>query len=339
MMSLLLVLAWGCSGTAVEDDTSGGDAGSDGDTPTVETSIHCEGSFSTDAEDHTVPIPAPPAGGLQIKLPCIETPPHEDRIYCFFGTYEGPTAGVNYFAPYQSEQSHHNQIMAIPASDSREDGVLYECTDWEDVRGYEPMFENVGYTQVEEGEVSDTPNWLELPPGFAFKIEAGTRYMVEAHYINPIDVPIAVNDGMNMNFIAEEDVDQYVSTYHFDAGVEIPPGGEHTACMQCQVPADTYLFSMNGHMHGYGQSFTVDLTRDGATERIYEVPLWSSDWTYDPKDIITSWDVGEYQLKAGDQVEHCCTWVNPTESTLRFPDEMCTLLGVAYPLQEPWKCP
>jgi len=276
---------------------------------------------------------------MQIKLPCIEVPPSENSLHCYFGTYEGPSVGVNYLAPYQSEQSHHNQIMAIPDNDPRADGELHDCTDWEDVRGYEPMFENVGFAQVDTGEVSETPNWLELPEGFGFKLESGTRYMVEAHYINPTGDPIAVNDGMNLGFMPLEDVEEFVSTYHFDAGIEIPPAVEHTACMQCEVTRDTFLFSMNGHMHEWGKSFTVDLTRDGATQRIYEIPQWESQWTDDPKDIIESWDVGEYQLQVGDQVEHCCTWVNPTESTLHFPEEMCTLLGVAYPLETPWKCP
>jgi hypothetical protein len=293
-------------------------------------SEHCEGSFSADAQDLTVAISAAPVDGLQVQTPCVEVPPHVNRYHCQFGTYTGPDVGIVSMVQFYSEHSHHNQLMVVREDEGHEDGVLYDCTDWGDIRDYEPMMADAGSV--------DGRNVIDMPEGFAFKLESGTRYLLETHYINPGTSPIAVNDGINLGLVSASEVTDWVASFHFDAPVKIPAGSEHTACVVCDVEHDVGVLSMVGHMHEWGSRFTVDLTRDGEKNRIYEVPEWSSEWTDDPREIIDSFEAGTYGFLAGDQLKSCCTWVNDTEEQLRYPDEMCTFIGVAHPLDAPWKC-
>ncbi len=271
-----------------------------------------------------------PEPGLQLVLPDQLVGPYEEVIFCFHGTWDGETVGVNLLQP-RGNGNHHNQLKT-PLNQPPADGTVRTCSDDYGEMGYAtPLFEAAGVSAEDPGGP-----WLDLPTGMAMKFASGTPWMVETHFINPTDDAVLVNAAIDLGFVPEEEVDVWLGTFEFDAGdLGLDPGPAEVT-FECAWTEDVTLFSILGHMHEFGRSFTTEWIHDGVTETIYEVADWDASYKNAP--VIANHEAGEIVIEAGDIFRTTCTWDNTTDGVLEVPAEMCTLNGTAYPLDRPLRC-
>lgn len=277
-----------------------------------------------------------PEGGIEIRTPDFEIPPYTEALRCYFGTYTGPTIGVTYVQTLESEYSHHSQLKAAPADDPHQDGDLIDCESTDLMSVYVPLFEAAG--EVKKGEEYDG-NWLHLPEGIGMKLRSGQRWVLDMHYVNTTDRPILVNNGVNLDFMAEDEVSQWAAAMQFDnGGVRVEAASSLDDSFTCPFQVDMDIFSLLGHMHTRGTSYAMDYnSADGETTRVYDIPEW--DGGYHPSNpLIINYDLGEFKVKAGESLTTSCSFYNETDVTLEFPDEMCTTVLVVTPLEDPASC-
>lgn len=287
--------------------------------------------------DLTKDFPPAPPGGIEIRTPDFEVPPYTELLKCYYGTYTGPTVGVRFMQPLQADQySHHNQLKTVPDDEDWPDGTLVDCDELGDMSKYVPLFEAVG---IEASSETAEGNWLDLPEGVAMRFESGQKWVLDIHYINTSDKTLLVNNGVNLDYIPEDEVEQWAASIQFDAGMpDIPPGEAVDTTFRCPFPNDGHVLSMLGHMHARGTRYVVDkVLEDGGLERVYEVPEWDGGYhPYYP--VIENWSPGTYAVQQGEELETTCSWYNYTDTHLGFPEEMCTTVIVMYPLERPLLC-
>ncbi len=287
----------------------------------------------TEAEAWT-PTPAPDPGAAMLT-PLIEVPPYSTVLECYYGTYSGPDVGVVYMYPETNapEFSHHNQLKAV-SDDEYPDGTMIPCPEGAGgmQSNYTPLFEGVGVTP----ETVDK-DWLELPEGIAMRLSSGQRWVVDTHFVNSGKETLWARSAISLGFVAVDEVEQWASAYQFDAGgLAIPPGADYTTTFGCEFGTDVHVLSLMGHMHGLGSSYRVDLTVGSNVSTVYDVNPWKPEYRDTP--IIENYAADAFPAAAHDVFTTTCAWHNETDDTLGYPDEMCTTVGVAYPLEAPVTC-
>jgi hypothetical protein len=296
--------------------------------------------------DQTEQHPAAPEGGYQIATPVMTIQPYSEIIFCYYGTYEGPDVGVVDFTPYTHPNFNHHSVLRTQFGEEAEDGELVACGESMDDadRQPEPGDEEVsgGETLMQIVQVKGIPvtegDWLALPEGYAVKLESGTRWAIDTHFINPTDEIVLVNDTMNFGLIPPDQVTDWIAAMEFRGSVDIPPQTEFTRSFDCTWDQDYEILSLFGHMHHLGKRFTTDWTHDGEIERIYEVADWLSEYRENPRNIVEHYAPGEFNVSAGDVFTVNCTWDNPSASSVAFPEEMCSLHGAFTSSQAPLTC-
>jgi len=278
-------------------------------------------------------FPSAPEGGIEIRAPYIEVPPFSQAFWCYWGTYTGPTVGVTYFEPMESEGYDHHNLLRAVTDEGQEDGFMDICPSSNDMFQYGPLVEASG---VEPGP--DVNSWLDLPDGVAMKLRENQKWVLDMHYINPTGCTLLVQNGVNIGVLPAEDVVHWAAPLRLDGGaVELPPNQKTTVAFDCEWPTDLTVLSVGSHMHEYGSSYEVDYIKtDGSVERIYEISDWDPDYRNFP--VIENFEDGGIQVSEGEAFRTSCSWNNTTSEMIGFPDEMCTTFIAAYPLPDPLTC-
>ncbi|QDT15401.1 redoxin domain-containing protein [Alienimonas californiensis] len=126
---------------------------------------------------------------------------------------------------------------------------------------------------------------MQLKPGQAFKIKAGSQFLFEMHYTaNGRPATDLSHVGLKFldpaEFGGEESLtlvrSEAVMTHRF----EIPPGAKsHEVTASRKAPGDFTLLALTPHMHFRGASFRYDLTTpDGETKTLLNVPEYDFNW-------------------------------------------------------------
>jgi len=292
---------------------------------------------SEESRDHTVDYPA---ADIEIRSPDIEVLPFSEILLCYFGTYDGPTVGIVDFQPlHDATYTHHNRLNVLPSSDEFAsfydefaDGDWVNCDDVPFFDRLTPMVEAVG---VEVSDENVNQDWLNLIDGDAIKLNGGVRYVMDLHFINPTPDTLLLNAGQNIGVVDESEVERWVGVVRFDVGhLEIPPNSTHTQTFSCDWPEDVEVLSMYGHMHDYGEEFSVYSSTD--PDPVYSIEGWTPDYRWLPP--VVNYGPGELTVTAGETYEVACTWNNTTDETLFFPTEMCNAAFVVAPLTRPMSC-
>lgn len=284
--------------------------------------------------DARAEIPDPPAGGVQFRSVEHEIPPLSERMFCEFFTWDGGDVGLENAHSYQDPMyGHHAILLETNVSHwDAPDGTVWDCTDEEDLdmtrtdQLYIPKPLRLGETE------------MALPDGMAVKLEEGQRLLLQSHYVNYADRPLIVEDGVNLAIEPVEDVQTWAAPYvHTRLDLDIPPGERTTMEVDCGFDEDVNLLFLLGHMHENGVSFSVDhLDTDGDATRVYDIPNWLDGYRDNPP--IDDYAEGEFVVHAGEAFRTTCTWDNTTDETLRFPQEMCVTVGLAYPAEDELYC-
>lgn len=297
----------------------------------------CSPPVAEEAEpvDHTTVWTPTREGALEILTPTYEVPPYADQTTCWFTTYDGPDVAIPFASFHQATGfGHHVVLMGSEARvDLWPDGTVADCTSTDadimvDSRPF--LFPK----DLDAGQAQE----MNLPEGMAVKLKAGQRFVVQSHHINLTEDPILVNDAVFLQTAPLETIDTFAAPWvNTETEFTIPPGETMAITVDCTWEDDLNLLSILGHLHEWGKSYAVDHHKlDGSVERIYEINEW--DVVFRDAPPITTWDEGEFQVKAGERFVTTCEWTNTTDEPLEFPHEMCATVGFGYPLTVPSIC-
>jgi hypothetical protein len=295
-----------------------------------------------DSDDPTpADLPDAPLGTLRIETPPIDVPAGREVFRCYFGTFS-QTVGVKTVTQYPgSPFLHHLLMKEAPRDAPQADGALVDCLSVGDWWGPAPsMFEAVGIGNPEPGPDGGPPGptdphlWSSLPDGVAFVVEAGDRFVLDAHLVNPSDEDTVAISAVDLELIPIDEVQAVAGSYNHNSDpFEIPPESEWSLSFDCPWEHEVTILSIGPHMHEHGAAYAVDVIHaDGSPpERVLDVPVWGgSDPNAPPQ--MAWFEPGELVLAPGDAFRTTCTWNNPDSVPLGFPEEMCTTFGVGYPL-------
>lgn len=274
--------------------------------------------------------PDPPEGGLQLVTPEYTIPPNSDKMFCYFGTYEGPEVGVNFYQWFQDDQFGHH-MMLLDAYDGEDvpDGTVLDC-DGQSVMALRPLLE----ANELLGEISGR---MVLDDGLAVRLKSGQRWAMQSHYVNWSDRELLVQDAINLGTVPVEEVEHWVGTWSFNTSVfELPPQETTQLTFSCEWPAAVSVLHMMGHMHDYGTAIRVTHDGEHGSEEVYSLPEWDPAWQQQPR--LVTYEAGELMPRPGDTFTISCDYHNTSDETVTFPTEMCVAAGLAWPLDEPLHC-
>ena len=117
-----------------------------------------------------------------VEVPTMVVEPGTEAIFCLYGTYEGPDAGIVSFIPEWPGGFLHHSLMKRVDEFEYDDGTLFDCTALEFQWPPKPtLVESVG---------ADGEDWIDLPEGIGFKFDTGQRWVTDVHYVNTSDEKI-----------------------------------------------------------------------------------------------------------------------------------------------------
>lgn len=265
------------------------------------------------------PIPEPPAGGQQLLTDPYTLASGDEKYYCY--TFTAPSdadVGIVAVDNIAGQLVHH--VALFRALVPEEEG-FHEC--------------NVLI------RLSWMPIWasgrggadLRLPDGVAFKVQAGTQYVLQYHLLNANIVPVTERSAVNLTYV--RDLQNYQPAGIFALGqfmLEIPAGAiGYAQDTGCAVEQDMTVFAAFPHMHTLGKKLELfQGPSEDTLTRSYAIDPWPfGDQPFDPVDL---------HIRAGEHVRSRCTWDNPTGHDVSFGestnDEMCFLVLFAYPMPE-----
>jgi hypothetical protein len=230
-----------------------------------------------------------------------------------------------------TEGALHHAVLRVGSEDDPPLGSVIDCTEGAvQNEGGPPLFEAV--------DDNSESSLIALPEGLAFKFPSGLRYIADVHYINTGPDPVCMNVAWDLKTIPIEEVEAFASSYIMDHGnLNIPPGGESTVTFDCSWPQQTNLLSLGGHMHFHGSRYEIEHIREGQEpEMLYEVTEWLPEYRFTSP--VTHYGLQGHSVEVGDTFRTHCTYNNEGGTNLGYPEEMCTTLGVAFPLENPIYC-
>lgn len=282
-------------------------------------------------------FPEAPEDGIQWITPEMVIPAYTEQEWCYIFTYEGETVGIDFNGMYQSDYGHHVIVAATNAEDDEyPDGTFMDCTDPDamPMASLEPLIvgSNIGTL---DGETHTYEFWM--PDGMAVRLPEGQRLILQSHYVNTTETPILVQDALSIGLVPEDEVETWAAAFiHTDSDFSLPPGQESTVTIDCTWEQDASIFFMTGHMHEWGTSYKVERLTDDGAETIYDVPTWDPLFRDAPP--VTAYDIGAFNVSAGETFRTSCSWYNDTDQALEFPQEMCATAMMGYPSKVPVVC-
>jgi hypothetical protein len=267
--------------------------------------------------------PTPMQGsGIELVQPEVEVDSGQDVHWCWVPEFVPETdLIVKKSTAFQGASGHHVAVFAsiIP----RQPGEVFDCTALESMATMSPLI------------IPDLPNVTNeriLPDGFAVRVPAGQTIVVQSHLINAQTTKIKVADVVQLVF-AEPGEELVEASYWVltDNTVVVPPG-ESSTTKSCDIPEDTQMIYLLGHMHETGAGIVVN-HEDGVTgniEEVYRVDEWTAEFR-DNGPTIAFPPESPHVFKAGDRVDINCEYNNTTGEEIRWPSEMCVAFGAYFP--------
>jgi len=256
----------------------------------------------------------------------VTLPPYSETFWCYIQEVEEATGITGSRELPHSEFLHHQLVKAVPEGLEALDGEVFDCR-------------QQSWYETAQVILSPLAFDRDFPDGVAYVMEEGERYLVDSHWINPTDEEQTESVGIEFDLVPREEVDLEVGSFFLDLAasqVDLPPGISSLS-FNCPVPSELNVLQLLPHMHGYGQEFAFGLQREDAEEElVFEVSDWESYYQYQPP--IFPYPDGSLVFHAGEQMRTQCTWNNPGSDHIVSPAEMCTTIGIAYPMEESLFC-
>jgi hypothetical protein len=258
-------------------------------------------------------------------------------MFCMFGTFEEDIAVRTFEWFHHVVFGHHMVVRAVARERTIEkfpDGSVWDCLnpDFYDDSDLGPQA--ALFNATEPGLVRGR---MALEEDQAVLISAGTRYIVQSHFVNVTDRDLYLQDVLHFSLIPLERVERPVGTWTFTTDdFAVPPGSAEGVGHSCSVPRELFFSMVMVHMHGYATHFTSELTGgEHPNEEFFNVSNWQPDWRY-------FFPAGQFDpgivVPAERKVKYTCYFENSEDTPPEWPKEMCVFEGLAYPLYRPLIC-
>jgi hypothetical protein len=268
--------------------------------------------------------------------PEVRVDPGSDIVYCLFGTYTGEDVGVHALTTWQNAFGHHLVLMGTTASElDYPDGTVVDCTKTGSVNmaDMEPIvYPTAGFVGGVDQDLS-----MDVPDGMAMKLDAGQRWVLQAHYINTGTEPFVARDVAVLDIIPVDEVEVWAAPLALNNGTfSIPPGESLTVSFDCALGAEWNVLYTIGHMHEWGTAIKLEQIQGDVVTTIFDIDEWQPEYRDAPP--VNRYSEGEYVLPADATLRTTCSWFNDTDAPLEFPHEMCVSTGMVYPQTTPVIC-
>lgn len=266
--------------------------------------------------------PAPMAGYTRYVAPVVENiTPGADLEMC---EWVAPTAtedqDVIDVSGLQSATGHHAVLFATTETNFKV-GESHVCT----------IADMISVSFLGAVTTSGT-QITKLPDGLYFRLRKGQALMMNTHWLNTTDKTVEGQAVVDIKF-TPADASHTIADIFANNGdtFMIPPGAPTSYDVSCTFPQDMNFAMIADHMHTAGMSaYTEVLHTDGTSTMLRQDPTWSSDEQFNP--IYSMFSLAQpFVVHTGETVHTHCEWQNPGQSTIEFPDEMCTGQAFYFP--------
>lgn len=270
-------------------------------------------STSTPAlEDHDVVFDAPEvtiAAGAE-AMNCHFLPPLEHDLV------------VRGFRTQQSRGGHH--MVVYRALQQKPAGTTEDCSTGESMS-------NLMLALTQTGTQEPGASAIEFPQNHVVVLPAGVQLVAQSHYINSSEEPIVTHDAMTL-FTTDADLSSLTRLYLFVAGAssfEIPADSVYSTRAGCVLDRDLTMLSLTPHMHEWGSEIQLEVGDDSSMNVVADELSWEPGMRDLPP--ITSFSSpnarSNGRFRSGQSVALTCTWRNTEHAPIKFPQEMCAMVG------------
>lgn len=268
--------------------------------------------------------PAPGPGELQLLSPIVrDIAPGTDITLCTYYPLSAAlpaAADVVKAAGYQSALGAHHAILYQARQPRPVD--THECTE-DDMVNSIPVAINAG---GEGGAAA-----FDIPPGMAFRLEAGRQFFVQTHWVNATEQPIDGQAAFNIKTQPVSDSVQPASLFSYvDTQIVVPAGQRGREGVTCTFEREIKFVTMGGHAHEHGTAVRLYHKVAGAAEELLYDEAWTPDKTF-AMPVLKYPPSAPLVLRPGDSLRADCEYMNPTAADLQFPTEMCGGFGFYFP--------
>lgn len=263
--------------------------------------------------------PPPEEGYTRIVAPVVvDLEPGADVMFCQY-VHDGFDRDMDILdiMGYQSATGHHSVAYSTTATLPL--GTNRACEGEDNLSG---AF--LGGTGGEAGG-----SGAALPEGVAFRLRAGSRIMLNTHFLNTTEGVVDGESVLDVKFVEVDPARLIASMFvNINLGFDIPPMAPAEAIAECVMPSDFEFILFTNHMHDFGRHAMTEVIRagGGVTELVHEDPVWSYEMQFNAD--YSEWSVDQpLLLRAGDTLKTYCSWENTSPENVAFPREMCLGLG------------
>jgi hypothetical protein len=171
---------------------------------------------------------------------------------------------------------------------------------------------------------------LQLPPGVALKLTAGSTLILFMHTFNASSNPLSGTTGIEI--LRADPKDVVNEAVMFPVGpfqLTLPPSSETKVSAECTVSGSTNLVAMLPHMHTLGRHLKTTVTVGGSPVVVHDADYDFEEQRFVPFDHTIA-------VTQGDKIATECTFMNTTNATVTYGEstlaEMCFSMLYRYPL-------
>ncbi|HKP56179.1 MAG TPA: hypothetical protein VJV78_05655 [Polyangiales bacterium] len=165
---------------------------------------------------------------------------------------------------------------------------------------------------------------IPLPEGVAIRVEKGTYFVIQTHYLNATDKDAMGETYVDLQLSPPDPA--HILAGHFAStsiALSLPPHARTSVEVNCNTERDLSILRMTNHMHAYGVNvFTEVVDPTGNTQMLKRDDAWSEHWALAPNYDYFTIDQPRV-IRAGSTVRTRCNFDNPTDAAITFPTEMC----------------
>jgi hypothetical protein len=288
--------------------------------PACGTSDPAVEDIMANVRDVRLPIPAPDPQYVDFVGPETIVQPGEDTMTCLHIRHDGDAIAYSVVNALQGKFGHH--AVLVQAKKPLPPGTVEDCSKAEDMAKYDLL----------------TITGLETPEGYGLWLPSGVPMVYQSHYLNSSPQPLRIRDVLRFKKIPAQDVKTWATTFAFStATIDIPAHQGSKTSFECEIPFDTQVMALFGHMHELGTRLTTSLGAGPASlQEVYKVDSWVADYRDNPP-VKLQWK-SPLAVTKGSTLKTDCEWMNTHDKAVVFPSEMCLTVGILTGRKEPFSC-
>ncbi len=258
--------------------------------------------------------PLPADSGFQLHVPAFPIPPNFEREVFIRKDLNNPTEiYVNKIRSYGRPGTHHFVLSTIYESPNFPMPPADVMIDQNNMDGNLNLFAAIN-RDVILFEAQSPDYTLELPKGYALKLDPYTKWMANPHYFNKTDKVRFGEIYCNIYTQKKEDVQHLLENTLVDGNEKLilPPGKETTITTDFYYDNKTEIMVMTPHYHKRGKKFEVQIV---GGSRNGEVLLESYDYQHP---VLMNFANKPLILEQGEGLRTIVTYYNESSKEVKY---------------------